>query len=381
MKIRTITAGYTLSSPLQDSEENMLISIAKELEQIKTYFEKNGYLVQTIRLSTQPWESYASTNAELQTVCSFLQTLCKKTIDYFNIGPISSVEHIPWLFSMVKEHPNGFCTVNLCNNDAIDQDLVLESAKLIKKISQVEKKGFSNLRFAALCNVPSRTPFYPASYHEGPPSFGIGCENSDIISTVFSNATSYEDAWIALNGTLTTEYQRVEQIAREACADSILSFHGIDGSISPSVKQEESLIHGIEKLLFVEYFGGPGSLTATRLITSVLQQLPVHTCGYNGLMLPVMEDSGLADRNKEGTISLTKLLLYSSVCGTGLDTIPLPGDISVEQLQGILLDVASLSIALQKPLSARLMPIPMKNAGDLTEFNFSYFKNTTVMKP
>lgn len=381
MKIRTITAGYNLSSPFQDSEEKMLTEIAKETEQIKAYFEKNGYLVQTIRLSTQPWESYASTNSELQTVCSFLQTLCKRTIDYFNIGPISSVDHIPCLFSMLKGYPNGFCTVNLCNKDTINHNLVLESAKLVKKISRVGTKGFTNLRFAALCNVPALTPFYPASYHEGPPSFGIGCENSDIISKVFSNATSYEDAWILLHETLTKEYQRVERIAREACSDSILSFHGIDGSISPSVKPEESLIHGIEQLLFVEYFGGPGSLAAARLITSVLQQLPVTTCGYNGLMLPVMEDSGLADRNKEGKISLPKLLLYSSVCGTGLDTIPLPGDISVETLQGILLDVASLSIALQKPLSARLMPIPMKNAGDLTEFFFEYFKNTLVMNP
>ena len=98
-------------------------------------------------------------------------------------------------------------------------------------------------------------------------------------------------------------------------------------------------------------------------------------------MLPVMEDSGLAKRNQQGNISLTKLLSYSSVCGTGLDTIPLPGDISFETLYGILLDVSSLSIKLNKPLSARLMPIPGKKAGDLTEFDFNYFENTSVMNP
>jgi uncharacterized protein len=381
MRIRTITAGCNLSGPLLPSDKKMLAQITKDAEEIKAYFKQNGYTVQTVRLSTQPWESYASNKSELQIVCSFLQSLCKKKIDYFNIGPISTVDHIHDLSTILNQFPNGFCTVNLCQNDQINMDLVLETAKLIKEISLIEKQGFANLRFAALCNVSAHTPFYPASFHNGDPSFGIGCENSDIIHSVFSKNTSFEDAWITLHERLSNEYQKIEAIAKEACKDSILSYHGIDGSISPSIKKEESLIHGIEQLSFVDYFGGPGTVTAARLITSVLKQLPVRICGYNGLMLPVMEDSGLVKRNKEGKVSLTKLLLYSSVCGTGLDTIPLPGDITVEMLNGILLDVASLSIALKKPLSARLMPIPMKKAGDITEFDFDYFKNTTVMNP
>jgi len=50
-------------------------------------------------------------------------------------------------------------------------------------------------------------------------------------------------------------------------------------------------------------------------------------------------------------------------------------------LHGILLDVISLSIKLDKPLSARLMPVPGKKSGDITEFDFDYFENTTVMNP
>jgi uncharacterized protein len=37
------------------------------------------------------------------------------------------------------------------------------------------------------------------------------------------------------------------------------------------------------------------------------------------------------------------LLAYSAVCGTGLDTVPLPGDVSEEQLARILGDVAALA--------------------------------------
>jgi uncharacterized protein (UPF0210 family) len=96
-------------------------------------------------------------------------------------------------------------------------------------------------------------------------------------------------------------------------------------------------------------------------------------------MLPVLEDAVLASRSKEDLYSVNELLLYSAVCGTGLDTVPLPGDVSVEELAGILLDVAGLAMRLDKPLTARLMPIPGAKAGDLTQFDFAYFANGRVL--
>ena len=96
-------------------------------------------------------------------------------------------------------------------------------------------------------------------------------------------------------------------------------------------------------------------------------------------MLPVLEDDGLGKRSREGCFNLDSLLLYSSVCGTGLDTIPIPGDTSIDQIGAILMDVASLSIRWHKPLSARLFPVPGLGAGDLTRFNSPYLTNTTVM--
>ena len=96
-------------------------------------------------------------------------------------------------------------------------------------------------------------------------------------------------------------------------------------------------------------------------------------------MLPVLEDFGLAKRNDKRYFNLNNLLLYSAVCGTGLDTIPLPGDISEKKLYALLLDIASLALKLDKPLSARLMPVPGKKAGDKTEFSFGYFVNTKIM--
>ena len=96
-------------------------------------------------------------------------------------------------------------------------------------------------------------------------------------------------------------------------------------------------------------------------------------------MLPVLEDSVLLSRVAEGKVILDQLLLFSTVCGTGLDTIPLPGDISEGQLAAIILDVCSLSLAYDKPLTARLMPIPGKAAGEWTQFDSPYLGNTRVM--
>jgi uncharacterized protein (UPF0210 family) len=112
-----------------------------------------------------------------------------------------------------------------------------------------------------------------------------------------------------------------------------------------------------------------------------LRRARVPRTGYSGLFLPVLEDSVLAARNAEGAFTLDSLLLYSAVCGAGLDAIPVPGDISAQQLAAIILDVSTLAIVLDKPLSARLVPIPGKAAGDLTAFDYPYFANTRVVSP
>jgi len=129
--------------------------------------------------------------------------------------------------------------------------------------------------------------------------------------------------------------------------------------------------------------GAPGTMTAAAIITGALksdQGSPVKRVGYNGLMLPVLEDRGLAKRWSEGNLTLDSLLAYSSVCGTGIDTAPLPGDTTAEQLERIIGDVASLAVKWHKPLTARLFPVPGKKAGERTEFDSPYLVNATIQK-
>jgi uncharacterized protein (UPF0210 family) len=115
------------------------------------------------------------------------------------------------------------------------------------------------------------------------------------------------------------------------------------------------------------------------VIADTLDQGKWPRAGFNGLMLPVLEDSVLARRAAEGTFSVKDLLLYSAVCGTGLDTVPIPGDSSEDEIAAVLFDVAALSVRLGKPLTARLMPIPGKKAGDKTNFDFDFFAPSRVL--
>jgi hypothetical protein len=96
-------------------------------------------------------------------------------------------------------------------------------------------------------------------------------------------------------------------------------------------------------------------------------------------MLPVLEDETIGERCAEGAVTVMSLLAYSAVCGTGLDTVPLPGNTPPERLAALLLDVASLAERLRKPLSARLFLVPGGVAGDMTNFASPYLTNTRIL--
>ncbi|NOR14531.1 MAG: DUF711 family protein, partial [Candidatus Aminicenantes bacterium] len=56
MKIRTITTGIKLKTPLSKKQIREAAQFALKA---KATFEKKGYLVQTTRVATQSWEKYA----------------------------------------------------------------------------------------------------------------------------------------------------------------------------------------------------------------------------------------------------------------------------------------------------------------------------------
>jgi uncharacterized protein (UPF0210 family) len=256
---------------------------------------------------------------------------------------------------------------------------VHQCASVIQEASGISQDGFANLRFAALANVPAGSPFFPAAYHLGDePSFALATEAAELAVTAFSQAASLDEARCNLVSAMETHARLMTRIAREIERQSQVKFGGIDFSLAPFPSEELSLGTALERL-GVPRLGVHGSLAAAAILADTMDQADFSRAGFSGLMLPVLEDATLAKQAGEGSLNVMDLLLYSAVCGTGLDTIPLPGDTSAGQLSAVLLDLASLALRLAKPLTARLMPIPGKKAGDPTGFNFAYFANSQVM--
>ena len=167
----------------------------------------------------------------------------------------------------------------------------------------------------------------------------------------------------------------VVELAEQQAKALGLELAGIDLSPAPDVNDS---IAGAMELAGHGLLGDPGTLALVAALTAALRSTGLPTCGFCGLLLPVMEDAVLARRWAEGRLGVDQLLAYSAICGTGLDTVPLAGDCSVDDLTKVICDMASLAVRLRKPLSARLLPVPGKVAGERTSFSSPYFTDTLI---
>jgi uncharacterized protein (UPF0210 family) len=262
--------------------------------------------------------------------------------------------------------------------NGVSLEAIRRTAKIIQRCSTISEDGLGNSRFAALANVEPGVPFLPAAYHEGgSPLFSVATESADLAVEAFAGASSLAAARERLVNSIDESAKRIHSAARKIGGARGVRFVGIDFSLAPFPKDEVSIGNAIESLGVT--VGAHGTLAAAAFITDSIHRAKFQAVGFSGLFMPVLEDNVLASRGAEGILTVNDLLLYSAVCGTGLDMIPLAGDISVEEISPILLDVAALALRLGKPLTARLMPIPNKKAGDEIKFNFPFFTNGRVL--
>lgn len=382
MKIRSITYFCNPHWPL---EKSILHQAGKFIANARSEFEKGGFEVQTVRLATIPFPKILGTLSPSRAL-SFAQELEHESIalgfDYVSIGP--ALQSTPESFQVVPTILE--CTENVfasgvmsTSKKGISIPAIKACAEIIHRLASVEPNGFANLYFAALANVEPGAPFFPAAYHgDMPPSFAIATEAADLAVTAFSKADTLAEARRRLKEKTESVGENLSQIARILTEQFSIKFGGIDFSLAPFPDVALSLGTAFERL-GIPAIGMHGSLTAAAIIAECIDKADFPHTGFSGLMMPVLEDDTLAGRAAEGYLSVKDLLLYSAVCGTGLDTIPLPGDTTPQQLTALLLDLATLAQRLNKPLTARLMPIPGKKAGDATDFDFAFFANSRVM--
>jgi uncharacterized protein (UPF0210 family) len=379
-KIRAITAFVRIDrahykEQIQDS--------LNFLRKAKATFEKSGYEVQTIRITTQPFPEYTRDLSEAETLAFFrdYDALASKEGFDASIGPAMMKDtddprEAELLAKILASAKTLEGSVLIGGEDGIHWKSIRAAAGVMKYLETHSLHSQANFSFAASSFVPDGTPFYPASYlaSEGK-QFAVGLQSANVVADAFASTKSPDAAEERLKSSLTVYAQQVEKAAKEISQSTGWKYGGID--LSPAPLKDISMGGAIENFLGTP-IGASGTVTAAALITRALKSIPVTQAGYSGLMLPILEDSVLSKRWSEGRLSIDALLSYSAVCGTGLDVIPLPGDISNEQLEKILGDVASLSVKWHKPLSARLLPVAGKRAGDQTEFEDPFLVNAKI---
>ncbi len=390
--IRTITIGIEEAHPLTATA---IRGAAALLRKASSRFAEEGYEVQTVRISTRSvFDDLADWSAKdlLAYVQQLQRMLDEADIHFCSLGtaqtlrpgfPLERIAEIAdWLASTSAMN----ATVQLATPTAgVQSAAALPTARVMQRLARETEEGFGNFRFAALACVEAGSPFFPSAYHSGPASLSIGLQGAGIVVDALrllqrSNSASPLDLQQVSEVVRAALLQQAVPIVKvtEALAESSgLHYGGID--LSPAPLGEDSIITAFE-LCGYGPFGSPGTLAVAAALTRALKvpAAVLATCGYCGLMLPVLEDAVLGHRWEEGRVHAHQLLLYSAVCGTGLDTLPLAGDTPVEEIAHLLLDVGTLAARLNKPLSARLFPVPGKRVGERTTFTSPYLTNTMV---
>jgi uncharacterized protein (UPF0210 family) len=394
MKIRSITYFCNPGWPL---DEEKIGATGGFLAEAKTAFESAGYEVQTTRLASVPFPLLLGEAGieDAPRLAEQLESAIQQAgIAYASLGP--ALPDFPQSYAVIPEALAAaqdvfFSGVMADKRSGLSLAAGRACANVIVRTAPITPDGFSNLRFAALANVKSGSPFFPAAYHEGDqPAFAIATEAADLAVAAFGEMAedgrprTIDEARQRLISEIEKHGQAITRVAeglsRFPHSDSRSpNFGGIDFSLAPFPADERSLGRAVE-CLGVPKIGLHGSLAAAAILTEAIERADFPRLGFSGFMQPVLEDSVLATRAAEGLLTVKDLLLYSAVCGTGLDAVPLPGDVTADQIAALLLDLAALALRLDKPLTARLMPIPGKAAGDPTEFEFGYFANSRVMR-
>jgi uncharacterized protein (UPF0210 family) len=389
--IRTITLGVGDPHPLA---EDAIARAASFLQTARERVEAAGYTVQTTRISTCPLlaDLITQSNDAILAYAQRIQAVCEQhSIDYCSLGttpadePVFAVERISLLPQLLGSSAALNASVQLAAPQHPPRyEAALATAHAMHDLA--ERGGpEANFRFAALACTAPGGPFFPQAYAApGAWQVSVGLQSAGIVRQAIVEVASRAGAApvalseisAAVTAALTEAASPVVALVRAAATEAGYGFGGVD--LSPAPMGEESIADALEAA-HLGRFGASGTLAVTAAVTAGIQGTSLPTCGYSGLMLPVLEDRTIGQRCAEGHISIHSLLTYSAVCGTGLDTVPIPGETPPERVAALLMDMAALAYRLRKPLAARLFLVPSGKAGEMTRFTSPFLTNTRIL--
>lgn len=387
MNIRAITLGI---DPVSDDMTSLRSAISEFFGSADAAFVDTGLAVRTHRVSLSPFGSNgAGSHMRVAEIADQVSRLCEGSgvrwfcLPVFTAGAADYRALHDALVETIVHNKNAFLNVIAVHNDEMDLRGIHMAGRLIKSVSRLSNNGHDNFRLGISCNCRAHTPFFPFTYHTGKIGFSLALEFArDFLDIIESRGGDGLDAiHERLVEFLVERLAGLESTALEVERKTGMTYYGIDISLAPFPEDNHSVASIIERL-GMESFGGNGTLFFTSYLTDILDEVlirsGIRSTGFCGVMFSVLEDVGLGVHNNSKTFSMDSLLSYCSVCGCGLDMVPIPGDVFEEEISSLILDVAALSITANKPLGVRLLPIPHKHANEFTCFEYDFMANTRI---
>ena len=257
----------------------------------------------------------------------------------------------------------------------------------------------TNFRFGVSFHCEDKSiPFFPASAcsasctpsADGAPPlcFSVGLENSALLHRAVADCDPrsldpLKEIQCQIKRVFGEALAPIERACVSAAERLGIEYMGIDTSIAPDLR---GTIHDMAACVSLEGARPPfqaGTVAKIDAITSALRNVPgVTVTGYAGVMLPLLENESLVEASKRGELTVDKLLLYSGVCGVGIDVVPLAGgrdavarEAAERRLAGLIQDVAAISRRQSKALSVRVLPCIGRGTGEATTFESPYLIN------
>lgn len=398
-KVRTITTFLTLTSE-KKTWKTQIAKACSFCNELSEKFEESNYEVQSIRIVTNAFGEYLDVNSldnaktDLQYISELLELHANSKLRMrFAIGEaktIKEIELLPELIASYGDLCNACVNVEIDEYSTLDNEILTHCSKAVQDISRLTPRGEGNFNFTVNFNCKTFIPYFPASYHDSAleNSFVIGLETPDLLVHVLeefhktniinNHRILFKNYYNLLSEALQYHVDNIKLVL-DSYENNNFKFVGIDSSAAPS--KSCSSMATVYELLGVPYFGAAGSVEASSLLTKVFKSVKnVPLVGFSGLMLAVIEDLGLAKGTVENNYDIRTLLTNSAVCGIGLDTVPIPGDTSLEKISAIMRDTGTMAFRLNKPLTVRLFPVPHKKAGQMTAYESDDLCNCAILE-
>ena len=418
-RVRTVTcflSGPTQGTLEQDEWRASVTDIVSKLNDLKSRIQQIDVEVQTVRLTTSLLDGLVTKhgtidNQVVDAAIGLEKVALECGLQFLNLGTIPGNVFRDFQPGCLSDLVSRLGNTSL----SVSWDFSFgfpEALRLSKEILAMEKKcPGCTFRFGVLYHCGSGIPYYPASHSgrcigEDGMSFAIGTENSHLLQECYEKAQRrYESEGVGsvcplalyreeIIERFSSALKPVEDVCLAFASEEPWMYGGIDTSIAPDLQGPN---HNMEKALTMFSSTGTnnthrswssGTSAMVECVTKSIKSLNLSkTCGYCGVMLPLLENDSLSNASSRGDLDIQKLLLYSNLCGVGIDTVPVTGYSADEvenmktehQLAALLLDMAAISNRQKKSLSVRVLPVTDGVPGSDTAFSSPYLIDGKVM--